>query len=724
MNEITETKGIELGSRAIENGFPFEDISLIAELESYRKELNRPIYYLQKWWARRLGSIFRSLIIASVKDKSNNILNSFYTKNDFKGITVYDPFMGSGTTVGEAYKLGCTAIGKDINPVVYQGVKVSLGKLDFQKVEDFYKKLKNNAGNKIQKLYKGKDSEGRECDVLYYFWVKVVNCPSCKKEVDLFSSYVFAKHAYAKKNTKVQVYCPNCTSIFGSHYQHDFIECPDCGYGFDQNKGPAKRVNATCNHCDHNFAIAEKFENPTDPNSHKLFAKLVLNKKGDKEYLPVNDDDITRYNNVSNLLKNYDFEFPKIPLKKGHNTNQALNYDYRYWHEFFNDRQLYGLTILAEEIEKLPECNEKNAFISLFLGVLEFNNMFASYKGEGTGAVRHMFSHHTLKPERIPLEANIWGTPKSSGSFSGLYKLRLLRLINYRNDPFEIRPNNSGKKTSKMRGINKKINANIKPITKDIDFRKENIYLGCGDSSKTELPDKSIDFVITDPPFFDNVHYSELADFFFAWQQTFFTKNDRILSTRNKHEVQDVDENKFSLKLQSVFQECNRVLKDSGLLVFSYHHSKESGWTSLGKAIKGAGFSIVQAHPIKSEMSLSTTKKSNPIDIDVILICSKNEFDKRPKQNREQIIEIAKKVTANKVERFNDKGRKLSHNDIKVILYSHFLIGLSSNRKKDTFVKNLNEILSDNDDIISQLFDDQRIVQKDNVSQKQFLEVV
>ena len=60
---------------------------------------------------------------------------------------------------------------------------------------------------------------------------------------------------------------------------------------------------------------------------------------------------------------------------------------------------------------------------------LEFNNIFASCKGKWTGAVRHMFSHHILKPERMPIEANPWGTPKSSGAFSSLYKSRLLRSL-------------------------------------------------------------------------------------------------------------------------------------------------------------------------------------------------------------------------------------------------------------------------------------------------------
>ena len=64
--------------------------------------------------------------------------------------------------------------------------------------------------------------------------------------------------------------------------------------------------------------------------------------------------------------------------------------------------------------------------------------MFCSFKGEGTGAVRHMFSNHILKPERAPLENSVWGTHKGSGTFSSLFKSRLLRAKHYLDEPFEI----------------------------------------------------------------------------------------------------------------------------------------------------------------------------------------------------------------------------------------------------------------------------------------------
>ena len=99
-----------------------------------------------------------------------------------------------------------------------------------------------------------------------------------------------------------------------------------------------------------------------------------------------------------------------------------MSYAFRTWRDFFNDRQLLALGWLHRAIARIADEPARAALLTLFSGVLEFNNLFASYKGEGTGAVRHMFSHHILKPERTPIEANVWGTPKSSGSFSNLFR--------------------------------------------------------------------------------------------------------------------------------------------------------------------------------------------------------------------------------------------------------------------------------------------------------------
>ena len=80
-----------------------------------------------------------------------------------------------------------------------------------------------------------------------------------------------------------------------------------------------------------------------------------------------------------------------------------MKYGFLKWSDFFNDRQLLALGWLQASIQGIDDKPTRDTLSLVFSGILEFNNMFASYKGEGTGAVRHMFSHHILKPERAPI---------------------------------------------------------------------------------------------------------------------------------------------------------------------------------------------------------------------------------------------------------------------------------------------------------------------------------
>ena len=103
------------------DAFPFEFLSRLAERESWRKEIHRPIYHVHKWWAKRLGSVFRGILLGTMLPEVGDLAAEFYKVHRFASETVFDPFMGSGTTVGEAHKLGFTAIGRDINPVAVRG---------------------------------------------------------------------------------------------------------------------------------------------------------------------------------------------------------------------------------------------------------------------------------------------------------------------------------------------------------------------------------------------------------------------------------------------------------------------------------------------------------------------------------------------------------------------------------------------------------------------------
>src|SRR5947199_1854814 len=88
------------------DAFPIEFRSRIGERESWRKEVHRPIYHVHKWWAKRLGSVFRGILLGCQLDPDADLAREFYHTHAFAGLSVLEPFMGSGTTVGEAHKLG------------------------------------------------------------------------------------------------------------------------------------------------------------------------------------------------------------------------------------------------------------------------------------------------------------------------------------------------------------------------------------------------------------------------------------------------------------------------------------------------------------------------------------------------------------------------------------------------------------------------------------------
>jgi len=390
---------------------------------------------------------------------------------------------------------------------------------------------------------------------------------------------------------------------------------------------------------------------------------------------------------------------PTSRIEMGYNTKQILNYGYERWDQLFNDRQLLALSMLATGITELPVCPEREALAVLFSGVLEFNNMFASYKGEGTGAVRHMFSHHILKPERTPIEANVWGTSKSSGSFSTLFTSRLLRALNYKEEPFEIALQYTrGKKSAhKAYRLSRPIRAEIFEDVPPTGAVAGNVYLSCGNSADTGLGDKTVSVVVTDPPFFDNVHYSELADFFYVWQQLYFPDHrlGRHQTTRDRGEVQDNIASAFALKLKSVFVECHRVLKDDGLLVFSYHHSREDGWSAVADAVFGSGFVVVQSQPVKAEMSVATPKRQakNPIDLDVLIVCRKRSTDFRARLELCNAVDSIRSVADAQIASFNSAGRRLSRNDVLIVLASQAMVALSAGRDAEDAARALSDFL-------------------------------
>lgn len=666
--------------------FPYTQISIIAEKESWRKEINRPIYHIHKWWAQRLGSVFRALLLYLLDDNKDNIWDIFYKQHSFNKAIVLDPFMGSGTTIGESLKLGAKVIGCDINPISTFLVKQELTRVDEGLLLSEFNKLQTDVAPQIKRYYKTIDPEtGKEIPVLYYFWVKVVTTPS-GEEIPLFSRYVFAQNAYASKNPSASILCPHCGNVFRDRYDSIITECPKCKYSFNPQDGPAKKTTVK------GFDGQEYKIKDLVPNGTKLpermYALLAVRENGDKIYLPVTKYDLALYEEAASNLSKFESYLPKHEVLSGYNTDQAIGYGYSTWKSFFNDRQLLCLSILLEGILKIKDEIIKEQFLCLFSSTLEYNNTFCSYKGEGTGAVRPIFSNHILKPERTPLENSIWGNKHSSGCFSTLFSSRLLPAKQYLDAPFELKIDDDGK-CSKVVASNQ-LNPNITNNWNDFCKHQSDALILNGDSSKLPIPDESVDFIVTDPPYFDFIHYSELSDFFYAWLSPLLKNRYPYFdntTSRRENEVQQQKPDDFSRMLGNVFTEAYRVCKKSGKLAFSFHHSRPEGWLSIAKAIKVSGFYLSEVFPVHAELMASTPKASakEPISIDAMIICSKQ---KKPCNANELLTSILADAQA-----LQSSGKQLSKSDLFVITASNCIkLYINEDYSEDKVLNLINDI--------------------------------
>ena len=74
--------------RLIESdAFPFEFLSQLADRESWRKGVHRPIYHVHKWWAKRLGSVFRGILLRAKLPEDHDLAKEFYQTQHFANVT-------------------------------------------------------------------------------------------------------------------------------------------------------------------------------------------------------------------------------------------------------------------------------------------------------------------------------------------------------------------------------------------------------------------------------------------------------------------------------------------------------------------------------------------------------------------------------------------------------------------------------------------------------------
>ena len=243
------------------------DVPFVADLALREKQIQqnyRPIMAVHKWFARRPGTLFRSLILAEFVQ--GPLRQNFYQGHSLGNLSVLDPFMGGGTTLIEANRVGCAVTGFDINPMAWWIVRQEIGELDLEAYRRAAGGLREALGrdwalHRTQCLECG----AKDAHVKYFLWVKVVPCGNCRKVVDLFPNYLLSEDVRHTANVFV---CRACGQLYDSQSRKQPGACPQCKTEFSL-EFTAHRNRCKCRHCGavNRYPVAS-----SGPLGHRMFA--------------------------------------------------------------------------------------------------------------------------------------------------------------------------------------------------------------------------------------------------------------------------------------------------------------------------------------------------------------------------------------------------------------------------------------------------------------------
>lgn len=666
--------------RYIERDLPIEGLNAIAANEG---DAMKPIYQIHKWWARRMGSIFRMLILAaftewdeslSPEENQKRLWERFYSKNELKNKEgkppiILDPFMGGGTTVVEALRLGCKVIGIDLNPVAWFVTKKEIDPIDFNALDAAFKHLEKTVAPRIKRYYRTTCPKGHEADIMYVFWVKKVPCLACGEEVKLFPSF-----RIASKNDKHTVFCPQCYHIESEVSSLDSqMECPECGAEYIPEQGYSGGGKYTCPACGQKEQILKAVQRREGPPDAEMFALEYYCPICGRGYKGVTGSDRALYEEAraefQRLKDTLLFPGTRIPAE-GRSDPRPVNYGYKYFYQMFNERQLLCLSLLLKEILTVEDENIQEFLLLAFSDSTNTNNIFCKYN-MGAQKLEPLFAEHAYRVVTVSAENNVWGTKLGRGSFKKCFQ-KMREGKEYSARPFER--NNITEGGTKIIGDSSDTTVSV-TSSPDSSIDGDAI-LRAQTSEDLNFISHRIHALITDPPYCDNVAYAELADFFYVWlrqalrrrYEEFFSGD---LSPRAreliKNEAQGKGDDFFFDGLTRVFRECNRLLETNGLLVFTFHHKEPWAWTGVLRAILDSGFQILSVYPVRSEGGRGGSHASEGnIRYDIPFVCRK-----RTEEPRRVAWETLKdEIHANVEKTVGDirrSGRRISDSDLFVI---------------------------------------------------------
>jgi adenine-specific DNA methylase len=611
---------------SIEKNYSIRFIASLALREKQIQQNYRPIIAVHKWFARRPGALFRGLLLSEFDQKP--VEEIYYRANSFEGITIADPFMGGGTPLLEANRIGCNVIGTDINPMAAWIVREEIDAINLDAYVKKAEELLDNFRQEIGDFYKTRCliTGRKDAIVKYFLWVKTGICTVCGKSFDLFPGYILAEDA---RHTSYVLVCASCGDLNEVVNPSHPGVC-HCGRALTI-KGSVFRNKCACPHCGHMNSAPFHGEGPP---THRLFAieyhNPDLKGRPGRLFKKPDKDDLTRVKAAEDKWQGLTARFvPDDVIPEGDESSRLHRWGYNRFCELFNARQLLGLETIARKIVKVKDLRLQRALATNLSDLLRYQNMLCRYD---TMALKSLdiFSIHGFPVGYVQVESNLLGIrnghalPVGSGGWINIVE-KYIKAKRYCTAPFEVAFKGKRKETVPIRG---EWIGETNPDYPEAHKRQVNIV--CASATSMELRPSSLDGVFTDPPYYGMVQYGELMQFCYVWLRKLMSKSIPGLELETTRHVDELTGNEtaerdlahFAEGLATIYKRMANALKPGAPLVFTYHHNKQDAYLAVGTAILDSGLTCSATLPCPAEMGGSIHIHGTGSSIvDTVFVC-------------------------------------------------------------------------------------------------------
>lgn len=653
--------------RLIEDLIPIREISAEASREKSLRQGN--ISTLHLWWARRPVVAARAAVYSALVPAPNNdserkaaiermrklctwdvhkntleqARQDILAANDGKPPRVLDMFAGGGSIPLEALRLGCEAYAVDLNPVAHiielctlvypQKYGPSLVtdvkkwgewviELAKTQLAEFYPAPQSNHTldeGLVQSSFTGEQhtvTGHNELTSIAYLWTRTVPCPNptCGATVPL------VRQTWLKKKEGNYIALKMTPDHTTKKVRFEKVQSSTLqGLGFDPEAG-SKRGNSTCYFCGA-MATADYAKEQGQKNSIGLQLMAVIFTRSDnqgkiyfanngKEEFVGNEETIKEQ--IHNICIKEDLDLPIESIPQYLTGGTCYPYGLTRFVDLFTPRQLLALLTFTAEVH--------HAYATMIEEGLEHERAVAITTYLGLMVDRLADRNSTICH---------WDNSRETGS--NTYARQALPMVW---DFVEVNP--FGGSSGNIKGaLNWILN-----VMQALSASGQPSHVFRNSATHLPLEDGTLDAVITDPPYYDNVSYADLSDFFYVWlkrsigflyPEHFSTpltpkKQEAVMASYRHNKNKEIAKRSYETMMSQAFAEAYRVLKPGKPLICVYAHKTTLGWSTLLESLRHAGFIITEAWPLDTEMkSRSVAQGTAALASSIFLVARRRE---------------------------------------------------------------------------------------------------